>query len=300
MNQQRIVIAGGTGLLGSACATALRKKGYHVQILSRSTQNDPDIITWDPAKKTIGRNVIDGAFAVINLTGTPLDGKRWTDSYKKVLTQSRVAPARYLASLIEVSHDKPKVYVGAAGIGFYGDSGDKPVGEDYIPKEGDDFITQLSDSWEKAHPTTVAGMRSVIFRIAVVLSSQAGFVPRVLEPARTGVYGYFGEGSQYMGWIHISDLARTIVYAIENDTLDGTYNAAAGANRLKQVMQMLKKVKGGIGFTAGIPYFVARVVLGEMADLLMWSCYPDNSKMRATGFNYDFPTLESALRDLLK
>ena len=300
MHDRRIVIARGTGLLGSAVADLLRTKGYKVQILSRSKSEREDIIQWSPSNRTIEDNVIDGAYAVVNLTGTPLDGKRWSEAYKQVLHQSRVEPAQYLGDLISDCTEPPKIYVGAAGIGIYGDSGDTPISETETPSAApSQFVEKLSHDWEAAHPQR-EGLRTVILRISVVMARESGFLPSVLAPARTGVFGYFGDGKQYLGWIHVSDLARLVAHSIETNEVSGIYNAAAGAQPLKEVMSDVKDAKGAFGIVAPIPHFVAKVVLGEMADMLMWSCNPANDKIRDTGFEFEHPELDRALVDLLR
>ncbi len=299
MKDKRIVIAGGTGLLGSACADLLRTKGYDVQILSRKTSSRPDMIQWDPAARSITANVVDGAYAVINLTGTPLDGKRWTDEYKKVLHQSRVEPAEFLGQLIGDAAVKPEVYIGAAGIGIYGDSGPAPVSESHTGGHESDFVVKLSEDWENAHPR-IEGMRTVVLRIAVVMAAESGFLPSVLKPAQTGVFAYFGDGSQHLGWIHLEDLARMVSHSIESAQVNGTYNAAAGSAPLKSVMSKVKDAKGAFGIVAPVPGFVAKVVLGEMADMLMWSCNPANDKIVSTGFEFKFRELQPALEALLR
>jgi len=299
MKDNRIVIAGGTGMLGNACRELLEEKGYNVYVLSRKPDPDDDcVIQWKPAESWIAQNVINGARAVINLTGTPLDSGRWTDSFKNVLRDSRVTPAKFLGNLIRGAKDKPEVYVGAAGIGVYGDSGASLITETYKADNPDHFVIDLARQWEGSHPD-VDGMRTVIFRIAVVLSTDGGFLERVLEPAGLGAYGYFGDGSQWLPWIHIDDLAHTVLWALENQKLDGTYNAVASAMPLKEIIRQVKMVKGGFGILAGLPLPVAKVAFGEMAEMLMWSCNPSSKKLLTTGFEFEFDSVKGALEDLI-
>ena len=299
MRQRTIVIAGGTGLLGSACADQFRAKGDRVIILSRSKSDNPDIVTWDPLAETIDRNVIDGSDAVINLTGRPLDDQRWTKSYKETLLKSRTVPAHYLGSLIDQSSEPPSVYVGAAGVGIYADSGIELVDENYKAHNPSHFVVDMAEKWEDAHPSQ-GGMRRVVLRISVVMAKEGGFLPSVLAPARAGVYGYFGDGSQYLAWIHIKDLARVVVHAVDDDRMNGVYNAAAGAEALKSVMTQLKQARSAPGILASVPEFAIRLLLGEMAEILMWSCNPDPQKLHDTGFHYQYTDVKEAFIDLLK
>ncbi len=299
MADKTIVIAGGTGMLGSACRTLLEQKGYQVYVLSRSkVRDDPAVIQWKPAESWISQNVINGAHAVINLTGTPLDSGRWTDSFKKVLRDSRVVPAKFLGNLIRGADNKPAVYIGAAGVGVYGDSGASLITETYQAENPDHFVVDLAHQWESAHPV-VDGMRTVIMRIAVVLAEEGGFLPRVLEPAGLGAYGYFGDGSQWLPWIHIDDLANSIVWAVEHQSMHGTYNAVSSSLPLKELVKKIKDVKGGFGLLAGLPLPVAKIAFGEMAEMLMWSCNPSPKKLKATGFELKYNSLVSALEDLI-
>jgi uncharacterized protein (TIGR01777 family) len=299
MSDKRIVIAGGTGMLGSACRELFEDKGYKVYVLSRSEDpDDPAVVQWKPSESWIAQNVVDGAHAVINLTGTPLDSGRWTDSFKKVLRDSRVLPAKFLGNLIRGADSQPAVYIGAAGIGIYGDSGASLITETYKADNQEHFVIQLSNEWEAAHPK-VDDMRTVIYRIPPVLAMEGGFLPRVLEPAGLGAYGYFGDGSQWLPWIHIDDLARAVDWAIEYPTLEGTYNAVASALPLKELIRAIKSAKGGFGILAGLPLPIAKVAFGEMAEMLMWSCNPSSKKLLATGFKLKFPFVDGALEDLL-
>ncbi len=161
-----------------------------------------------------------------------------------------------------------------------------------------DFVVDLAHQWESAHPV-VDGMRTVIMRIAVVLAEEGGFLPRVLEPAGLGAYGYFGDGSQWLPWIHIDDLANSIVWAVEHQSMHGTYNAVSSSLPLKELVKKIKDVKGGFGLLAGLPLPVAKIAFGEMAEMLMWSCNPSPKKLKATGFELKYNSLVSALEDLI-
>ena len=297
MDRQRVVIAGGTGMLGQACAEQLSQSGYEVCILTRSPRA-ANHIRWNPAEGQIDDNVVDGAYAVINLTGTPLDGARWTSSYKKILKDSRIVPAQYLTRLIDDSTQKPKVYLGASAIGIYGDSGDSPVQEDFDAAEQDHFVVQLGQAWEAAHPRYADG-RTVILRISVVLAKEGGFLPRVLAPAKLGAYGYIGSGRQMMSWVHLEDLVRSIQHCLESD-VTGTFNVSAGAMSSRDVMRVLRSVRNVPGLIAGMPSIVAAVVLGEMTELLEWSCNASSGKLTGSGFSFKYPELKRAFEDLLK
>ena len=299
MTDRRVVIAGGTGLLGTACRELLEDNGYSVVVLSRSESSEDDgIVQWKPGESWISNNVINGAHAVINLTGTPLDSGRWTDSFKKVLRDSRVVPATFLGNLIRGADIKPKVYIGAAGIGVYGNSGTSLITETFEAAEQDHFVVKLAHEWESAHPK-IEEMRTVIYRISVVMSRDGGFLPRVLEPAGLGAYGYFGSGSQWLPWIHIDDLAKAVLWAVEEENVDGIYNAAAGSMPLKELVKVIKSVKGGFGFLAGLPLPLAKIAFGEMAEMLMWSCNPSSKKLTGSGFELQFKSIREALEDLI-
>ena len=297
---RRVVIAGGTGTLGSACARQLAESGYEVVVLSRSQGgSEYPVVTWDPARGEISDpSVIEGAEAVVNLCGTPLDGKRWTASYKQVLRNSRIKPAKFLDKLIRNAKEPPRVYVGGAAIGIYGDSGPKPVDEDFTTEESK-FVVELAKDWEEAHFQGNDQTRSVMLRTSIVFDSGSGFIKQLTLPARFGVYPYFGDGLQMQSWIHISDFARVVHWSIEQE-LSGIYNVASPSPAtLFSVMSAFREARKSPGILISIPGIVARPALGEMSELLFAGCNADSSRLQHSGFEFEFPTLKKALADIV-
>lgn len=296
-SRNTIVIAGGSGALGQACARDLRDRGYEIIVLSRSKRAErPDYIHWDPDRDFIEADVLSGARAILNFCGTPLDGHRWTKKYKKILYDSRVVPSRFLGKLLVTASPAPELYLGASGIGIYGDSGPNPVTEEFA-STGNSFTLELARAWEASHPK--GSFRTVLLRIAPVFMADSGFVQQFRLPGSLGFFPHFGNGNQYLSWIHYQDLARAVTWMVEHEQLDGVFNAAANAAPLRDIVAMMRKVRGGFGIQAGIPRFMADIALGEMAQLLWESCNASSDKLRSTGFDFDYIEVENALSDLL-
>ena len=298
----KVVIAGGSGTLGSACAHKISHLGYEVVILSRSIEKGGTFkwVHWDPKQERLeDTKVLEGALAVLNFTGTPLDGKRWTSSYKQKLYDSRVVPAQFLAKLISKAAVPPKMYLGSSAIGIYGDAGAEPVTESY-PERGSNFVTELGQSWEAAHYPGSDLTRSVMFRIAVVFDRGTGFIGRLAMPAMFGFYPFFGNGNQYLSWVHIDDLVKAVVWAIENPQAEGIYNLSApDARPLKDIMRLFRKVNGGWGFLFGLPRWLADIFLGEMAGLLFSGANVVPDKLQREGFVFSFTSAEEGLRSVI-
>lgn len=300
--KQRVVIAGGSGLIGTACAAHLRRSGYEVVILSRRKRAErQDYVRWAPSTRTIAGNVIDGAYAVINLSGRSLAERRWTSAFKNQLVESRILPARYLSQLIRESAQPPEVYIGASAVGIYGDAGQYPVYERDVPEESDRFSVNLVKRWEDAHQDAAEDLRGVCFRFGVVLTPEGGFLKRMLMPTWAGIYPYLGDGKQIVSWVHIRDLCRAIQWTLEHSDVSGIYNLAApDTSRSKSFMRVLRKVRNRPGIVLGVPAFFLKLGFGELAEMLLDSCDMSPARVQKQGFVFDHPGLEAALRDLLR
>ena len=294
-----IVIAGGRGLIGSACRELLSEQGYNVYILTRSKETRPGEVSWDPEKQRIEKNVIDGATAVINLCGRSLAEKRWTPRYKKLLQSSRIVPAQYLHILMSQAVTPPICYIGASGIGIYGDQGTHPIFDDSgITANG--FVAELVKSWEQAHHE-MGQIRNVILRIGVVISAQGGFLDKLITSMRFGIYPYFGRGTQLLSWIYIDDLTHMILHCIRTSTISGIYHATSPASiAQRELMRTLKDVSDRRGIIFSVPSALLKLRFGEMASILFESADVRPDKIVRTGFQLAFPDMRSALREALR
>ncbi len=299
MANPSIVIAGGSGLIGSACQDLFIKEGYRVYILTRRKDTKPGEISWNPDEHWIAENVVDGASAVINLCGLSIADKRWTSRYKRLLEESRVVPTQFLNSLINKSAKPPDCYIGASGIGIYGDQGSRPILDDSeIVAPG--FVAELVQSWELAHHA-IHRSRNVVLRIGVVISRNGGFLGKLILPMRFGLFPYFGTGKQLLSWIHIDDLTQLILYCIRTPSISGTYHATSPEVIAQHdLMRTLKVVAHKPGILFGVPSFLLRLVFGQMSSLLFESADVRPDKIMRAGFRHSFPDMRSSLQAALK
>lgn len=298
-----ILIAGGSGLIGRRLSQILQEKGHQVRLLSRN----PERISAFPAYKwDVDRFVIDpaamqGVDYVVNLAGEGIADRRWTRRRRAQIIRSRTDSARLLAKAMNEAPQKPKAYISSAAMGFYGNRQDSLLQEDDTPGEG--FLAESCISWENAiaQVASIVGIRTVAFRIGLVLSTQGGALEKMLLTLHFFIATYFGAGSQWYSWIHINDLCRMFVFAIENDKLEGTFNAAAPhPERNKALTIELVKVWGKKALILSAPTWALRLVFGEMSEVILASTRLSAKKILDAGFSFQFPNLGPALADLLK
>lgn len=297
-----ILIAGGTGLIGARLSEMLREQGYAVHHLSRKANPSAPFpaFSWDLEKGTIDEAAVEKADFVINLAGAGIADGRWTAKRKQIIIDSRVDSARLLLNTFQKLGKKPQAYLSSAAIGFYGNRGDQWMHETDAPGEG--FLTESCLEWERAiDEVATAGIRTVGLRIGVVLSKNGGALQKMLIPLQFLLATYFGNGRQWYSWIHIDDVCRMFIYAIENQQLSGFYNAVAPQPETnKDFTKILAKATGKLALVLPVPSFVLRLIFGEMADTILNSTKVSPEKLEQAGFEFRFPQLEGALKDIMK
>lgn len=307
----RVVITGGTGMLGRALSGSLAADGHEVIVLSRSPERATGLPAGVRAERWDGRTaegwgyLADGADVIVNLAGANLAGEhffpsRWTEERKRVIRDSRVNAGRAVVQAVEQASQKPDVVLQISGVGYYGFRGDEPVAEDDQP--GDDFGARLaSQEWE---PSTAAveemGVRWVVMRTAPVLDVQEGTLPRMLLPFRLFVGGPMGSGKQWFSWIHLQDYVRAVRFLMENEAARGPFNLVApepvtNAGFGRTIGQVM-----GRPYYLPVPGFALKLAFGEVADVLLYGQRAIPQRLLDLGFEFRFPDAESALRDLLK
>lgn len=305
----KVLITGGSGLIGKALTHSLTKDGHEAIILSRNPEKVislPDgasAAAWD-GKTSIGWGaLINQVDAVVNLAGANLAGEspltmRWTKKRKEVLFGSRVNAGRAVAAAIEAAESRPGVLVQASAIGYYGPLGDELVTENNQP--GTDFLAELCKSWEESSQTVEnLGVRRVIIRTGVVLDAKAGAFPLFKLPFDLFGGGPFGDGRQYMSWIHIDDQVRAIRFLIENQDSNGAFNLTApNPHTNKDFGGILGKIIGKPSFIPK-PAFLMRPLLGEVSTVLFDGQRVVPAGLEAAGFMFRYPELEPALRQIL-
>jgi uncharacterized protein (TIGR01777 family) len=301
----RVVIAGGTGLIGNKLIDRLLQMRYEVTLLSRTRESAKinstavHIEFWD-AKTSDGlTSVLEGADAVINLTGESIAAKRWTQIQKERILSSRIESTRSIIDAIKHANRKPLVLLNASAVGYYGDVPEGEVTE--ASSRGAGFLADVCHQWEtEALKAQEFGVRVVLLRTGIVLDKNAGALHKLLLPFRFFIGGPLGSGRQWFPWIHLRDEVSAILFAMENEHLTGPLNLSA-----PESVRMLEfcKVLGNILHRPSwmhTPAYILKLALGEMAEpLLLDGQKIIPQKMIDAGFKFQFPKLEDALKDLL-
>jgi hypothetical protein len=288
-----VVLAGASGLLGSALRDSLRGDGHRVKTLVRRQPSGPDEDSWDPAKGLVDPDFLAGADAVVCLSGAGVGDHRWTDSYKQTLVRSRVDSVGTLArSLAE--YGGPRVFVVASAVGYYGDTGDHEVDEDAPP--GDTFLAQLCVQWEAAaDPARDAGVRVTHLRTGLVLTKDGGLLKKLVPIVKAGVAGKLGNGKQFMPWISLTDEIAAMRFLLEHD-LAGPVNLTAPTPvRNAELTHTLGEVLHR-PTVLPVPGFAARIALGEFAEDVLTGQRAVPARLRAAGFGFTHTDLAEALR----
>ena len=297
-----ILIAGGSGLIGSRLSHLLREQGHDVLHLSRRPRPNAPYPTyrWDTGEGYIDDEAVQRADYAVNLAGAGIADKPWTKARKQLIIDSRTEGARLLLSAFRRLQHFPKAYISSAAIGYYGDRGNEWLNETSKPGQG--FLPESCVAWEAAAGEVAdAGIRTVAIRIGIVLSTQGGAMEKMLLPFQFRLGAYFGDGSQWYSWIHIGDLCRMFIKAVEDDSMQGVYNGVApNPATNKELTEAIKGALGKPALAVPAPAFALRLAMGEMADVVLSSARVSSKKIEAAGFEFSFPTLGEALPDLLE
>ncbi len=297
----KILIAGGTGTIGKVLAKHLTELGYEVRILSRMSSIEPGIqkFGWDVETNQVDKKAFENIDALINLVGEAVADKPWTDQRKKQIIDSRVNSTKLLFETCQRLEIKPSLFICASAVGFYGysDNLEKIFSED--EKCGDDFLAHCCSLWEtEANRFSTIGIRTVMLRFAMVLERDGGALKKILPLAKAGILSPLGNGKQIMPWIHVKDLCGIVELAINDQSLTGPVNTCAPEQSTnKSFFQTLTKVIKKPFFFPSVPSFVMRILYGGRSEILLKGNKVDVSKLAKHGFNFKFPSLESALKD---
>ena len=305
-----ILITGGTGLLGSALTKMLTERGHKVIILTRTKRSSEDTnvtyALWDIKAQTIDEGAISSADYIVHLAGAGVADKRWTDQRKKEIVESRTESGMLLVKALKESPNKVKAVICASGIGFYGDDGKRSLRKKVFTEEmraDDEFLGETCKLWEESvQPLIQLGKRLIKFRIGIVLSNDGGALPEFKKPVKFGIAGVLGSGKQMVSWIHIEDLCRMFIYALENEEIQGIYNAVAPTPvRNKELTLLLaEKMKGRFFVPLHVPALALKIALGQMSVEVLKSATVSAEKIRTAGFRFLYPSIECALDNLIK
>jgi len=299
-----ILIGGGSGLVGKRLSQLLITKGHTVLHLSRRRNLEAAIPTyqWDINSRTIDEEAVERADFVINLAGAGIADKRWTAARKELIIESRVKTIALLRDSIAKLSKPPKAFLSAAAVGYYGDRGAEWVDEKSKPGDEDRFLVESCLEWEKAIKTVAdTGIRTLAYRIGVVISTQGGALPKMMFPAKIGLSSVIGSGEQYMSWVHIDDLCQMFIKGIEDESMAGVYNAVAPQPATNRVFtKTLAEVLHRPALMLPAPTPILRLAMGEMADVVLTGSRVSAEKIVKSGFEFKFPELAAAFKDVIE
>lgn len=294
----KIAMTGASGLIGSALVPHLRAQGHEVIRFVRRPANSADEVTWDPAAGSVDLAALEGTDAVVNLSGAGVGDKRWTDAYKREILESRVSCTQTIATAIAKLDRRPSVLVSASAIGYYGETGDKPVNES--TPAGTGFLCDVVAAWEAAaDPARAAGIRVVHPRTGLVVAKEGGAWARLFPLFRLGLGGKLGNGRQYWSWISMHDEIAALTTLITSD-ISGPVNLT-GPNPATnaEVTAAMGRVLGRPTLLPA-PAFALKAVLGEFSVEVLGSARVMPAVLERHGFPFTDTTIESAIKSALR
>ncbi len=301
MKDEGILITGGSGLIGKRLTSLLLEKGYSVRHLSRSGKRIPGVLSfkWDPEKGTIDSGAMDGIAIVIHLAGANIGEKRWTKTRRMEILDSRVRSAEFLYEKIMEYKVEIKTFITASAVGYYGCATSDFIFKEYV-SPGNDFLGFTCRMWEEAADLfSGKGIRTVKIRTGVVLDKKDSALTKIMIPARFGFLVITGSGKQYMPWIHIDDLCKIYLKGIEDNSMNGAYNAVAPQHIThKEFIKALSGATGKFVFPVNVPGFILSVILGEMSVVVLKGSRVSAEKIRSAGYVFLYPELAGAIEEI--
>jgi uncharacterized protein len=300
----RVIIAGGTGYVGRNLTTQLLEAGYEVVILSRNpganlTETQPllRVVKWDGESSSGWGRLVSGAQIIIHLAGANLGAGRWSLHRKREFILSRVNAGRAIVQALEQAREKPALLIQASGIDYYGVHAEEKIDESWPAGKG--FLSDVCEKWENATKIEELGIRRVVYRGAVILGKRSNAFDRLLLPFRFFVGGPLGTGSQWFSWIHLDDQIRALMWVINNPHAEGVYNFCAPQPiQNRELAKVIGKAMKRPAFLA-VPAFVIRFLLGEMAVMVLGGQRAVPARLENEGFVFKYPTIESAVQNLI-
>lgn len=306
----RVIITGGSGLIGRALTASLAQDGIEVIILSRTPQQVQGLpagaraVGWDAQSADGWVEHVEGAAAIVNLAGASIAGEhflpsRWTDRRRQLILNSRLQAGRAVVDAVRRVQNKPRAVIQSSAIGYYGPRNDELVTEE--SGHGDDFLAHVCVEWEKSTaPVEDDGVRRAIVRSGLVLSTDEGSLPRVMLPYKLFVGGPFGDGQQYWSWIHLHDEIRAIRFLIDNARAEGPFNLTSPNPQTNDDFgRTLGRVLGRPHLIP-VPGFAMRAAFGDVASVVLEGQRVIPRRLQELGFDFQHPRLEEALRHVVR
>ncbi len=300
-----IIVAGGTGLIGGAFVRELAQRGHGVTVLSRSggggkTSTGATVYGWDARTAAGWGELMEEADVVVNLAGANLGASRWTEQRKREVLNSRLQAGEAIRAGFDQASRKPSLLIQASAVGYYGTNLDDTLKVEDAPA-GKDYLAGVVVDWEKtAQPVAEKGVRVITIRTGLVLSKSDGALQRMLLPFRLFAGGPLGSGRQWYAWIHLKDQVNAMVHLLEKEDTQGIYNLCApNPVKMKDFGRTLARVMHR-PYWFPAPAFALHLLLGEMSTLVLGGQRAVPQRLVESGYSFQFPHLEPALRDLLK
>lgn len=299
--KKNVLISGGSGFIGSNLTALLVSKGYSVSILSRSVkQNKEDVFyyKWDVSNQTIDEKAVLKADYIIHLAGENIAEKRWTAKRKAEIIYSREKSTQLLYTVLKKHNKKLDAFISASAVGIYGAvNGEEICSEDMIP--ANDFLGYTCQKWEDSLDFIEnLNIRTIKIRTGLVLGKNDGFLKKLIPLFKFRLGSALGSGTQYMPWIHVDDLCNMYLQAVSNINMEGPYNAAICDNTTNTVFsKTFARVFGYSIWLPNVPAFILKLVMGEMALIVLTGRRISSDKVEQTGFKFKYKNLEEALRD---
>ncbi len=304
-----VLISGGTGLIGTNLTRHLIEKNYEVIILTRDKDRPSEnskiaYSYWDITKQEIDHEAVIRADHIIHLAGAGVMDKKWTRDYKNQIVESRTKSSSLLIKSLQENSHHIKSFVSASAIGWYGGDA-KPLKrqEGFIETDPADnsFLGETCRLWEESiAPVEELGIRLVKLRTGIVLSNEGGAYKEFKMPLKFGIAGILGNGKQVVSWIHVDDLCRMYIEAIENNELRGSYNAVAPipVTNKKLILQAAETTKNKFYIPVHVPGFIIKMLMGKRSIEILKSCTVSDKKIKATHFTFLYPSIESTIEEL--
>lgn len=300
-----VLITGGSGLIGRALSELLLAEGYKVFWLSRTKNLSAKFpsYSWDYTKREIDTEILEEVDIIVHLAGDSIGSGRWTETKKEQIMSSRIDSTVLLLETLRELNLKPDVFISASAVGIYGNKTTENIYEEKDKTVADDFLAQVCNEWEKAveQISKTLGSRTVMIRTSMVLSPESEAFKKMYLPTKFGLGASLGSGKQYMPWIHIQDLCRIYLKAIQDTTLNGAYNASSPQQlRNREFMNTLSRVLKKPKLLPFIPGFIIRMMMGEAAEMVLGGSRISSKKIQEKGFKFLYDNAEDAIRNCVE
>lgn len=317
MHMYTVLITGGTGMIGTALSRRLLNEGYNVIILSRNPKETAAshplgaernffrssgnlfYSKWDVKRMTIDPSALAEADYIIHLAGAGVAAQRWSEARKREILESRTRSSELLLKALKEQPNKVKAVISASAIGFYGPDNGTPFKEEHKPSN--DFLGSTCQQWENSiDPVAQLNKRLVKMRLGIVLANEGGALKEFRKPLRMGVAAILGDGNQMVSWVHIDDICRAFIHAMETEDMQGVFNLTAPqpvSNR-ELTLTLARKTNGNFFIPIPVPTFVLKAMLGEMSIEVLKSATVNSDKIQQAGFQFQYPGIDQALTNL--